>query len=186
MANNRLVTKEKIAAYASVLLDAAHESGGQDAVLAVRDQADKIVSVMRTNVDLAQALEETGYTSEQRANLARSVFADCNPALSEVLAVMAERGDAALLPQVAEGFKSLVETKLNLCVLDVATVVPLDDHLRDVIKQKAESELGMKVVLHERIDKSLLGGIVMSAGDRRIDASLALQLANARSVLKES
>ena len=78
-----------------------------------------------------------------------------------------------------------METKLNLCILDVTTVVELDDHLRDIIKQKAESELGMKVVLRERIDKSILGGIIMSAGDKRIDASMASQLNNARIVLKK-
>ena len=172
MPNNRLITKEKIAAYASVLLDAANTSGGQDAVLEVREQAEKIVSVMRTNVDLSGAL-------------ARAAFAQCNPAFTEVLAVMAERGEIKLLPQVRASYENQVETKLNLCILDVTTVVELDDHLRDIIKQKAESELGMKVVLRERIDKSILGGIIMSAGDKRIDASVASQLNNARIVLKK-
>ena len=172
MPNNRLITKEKIAAYASVLLDAANTSGGQDAVLEVREQAEKIVSVMRTNVDLSGALED-------------AAFAQCNPAFTEVLAVMAERGEIKLLPQVRASYESQVETKLNLCILDVTTVVELDDHLRDIIKQKAESELGMKVVLRERIDKSILGGIIMSAGDKRIDASVASQLNNARIVLKK-
>ena len=90
-----------------------------------------------------------------------------------------------LLPQVRASYENQVETKLNLCILDVTTVVELDDHLRDIIKQKAESELGMKVVLRERIDKSILGGIIMSAGDKRIDASVASQLNNARIVLKK-
>ena len=81
MPNNRLITKEKIAAYASVLLDAANTSGGQDAVLEVREQAEKIVSVMRTNVDLSGALEDAAYTPEQRAQIARAAFAQCNPCL---------------------------------------------------------------------------------------------------------
>ena len=164
MPNNRLITKEKIAAYASVLLDAANTSGGQDAVLEVREQAEKIVSVMRTNVDLAGALEDAAYMPEQRAQIARAAFAQCNPAFTEVLAVMAERGEIKLLPQVRASYENQVETKLN---------------------QKAESELGMKVVLRERIDKSILGGIIMSAGDKRIDASVASQLNNARIVLKK-
>ncbi len=185
MPNNRLITKEKIAAYASVMLDAANTSGGQDAVLEVREQAEKIVSVMRTNVDLSGALEDAAYTPEQRAQIARAAFAQCNPVFTEVLAVMAERGDIKLLSQVRASYEDQVESKLKLCILDVTTVVELDDHLRDIIKQKAESELGMKVVLRERIDKSILGGIIMSAGDKRIDASVASQLNNARFVLKK-
>ena len=34
----------------------------------------------------------------------------------------------------------------------------------------------MKVVLNEHVDKSLLGGIIMSANGRRIDASMRFQL----------
>ena len=113
MPNNRLITKEKIAAYASVLLDAANTSGGQDAVLEVREQAEKIVSVMRTNVDLSGALEDAAYTPEQRAQIARAAFAQCNPAFTEVLAVMAERGEIKLLPQVRASYENQVETKLN-------------------------------------------------------------------------
>ena len=38
MATNRLVVKEEVAVYASVLFDAAHTAGGQEAVLEVREQ----------------------------------------------------------------------------------------------------------------------------------------------------
>ena len=39
MPPNRLLEKEKVSTYASVLLDSAFEAGGQDSVLEVRDQA---------------------------------------------------------------------------------------------------------------------------------------------------
>ena len=78
------------------------------------------------------------------------------------------------------------DLKLNLVVVETTTVVPLDDHLREVIRKKAESELGMKVVLDERIDASLLGGIIMSANGERIDASVQTQVENARETLKRS
>ena len=40
MATNRLVVKEEVAVYASVLFDAAHTAGGQEAVLEVRERID--------------------------------------------------------------------------------------------------------------------------------------------------
>ena len=52
MPTNRHVQKEKVATYASVLLDAALAAGGQDAVLEVRDQAERIIRIMRSNMDL--------------------------------------------------------------------------------------------------------------------------------------
>lgn len=186
MPTNRLVIKEEVATYASVLLDAAAEAGGQDAVLEVRDQAEQIVGFMRSNMDLSNALEDTSYTAEQRERIARGVFAPYDPVLVDVLAVMAERGDIALFSRVLRSYEEQIEGKLNIAVVDVTTVVPLDDSLREVIKKKAEADLGSEVVLREHINKSILGGIIMSANGKRIDASVLSQLESARSVLKLS
>lgn len=186
MPTNRHVQKEKVATYASVLLDAALAAGGQDAVLEVRDQAERIIRIMRSNMDLSSSLQDSSYTPEQRNSLARNVFAQAYPVLIDVLAVMAERGDFALLSRVWESYGEQVERKLNVTVVDVTTVVPLDDHLREVITKKAEADLGTRVVLRESIDKSLIGGILMSANGKRIDASMTSQLEAARNVLKHS
>ena len=64
--------------------------------------------------------------------------------------------------------------------------VALDDNLRTLITRKAEADLGKKIVLRERIDKSILGGIIMSANGKRIDASIISQINHARQVLKDS
>lgn len=186
MPTNRQILKEKVATYASFLLDGAYEAGGQDAVLEVRDQAERIMRIARSNMDLSDALEDSSYTPEQRGQLVRNLFAECNPVLVDVLAVMAERGDFALLSRVWASYGEQLERKLNVTVVDVTTVVDLDDHLREVITKKAEADLGTKVVLREHIDKSLLGGILMSANGKRIDASVLSQLESARNVLKLS
>lgn len=186
MPTNRQILKEKVATYASFLLDGAYEAGGQDAVLEVRDQAERIMRIARSNMDLSDALEDSSYTPEQRGQLARNLFAECNPVLVDILAVMAERGDFALLSRVWASYGEQLERKLNVTVVDVTTVVDLDDHLREVITKKAEADLGTNVVLREHIDKSLLGGILMSANGKRIDASVLSQLESARNVLKLS
>ena len=185
MPTNRHVQKEKVATYASVLLDAALAAGGQDAVLEVRDQAERIIRIMRSNMDLSSSLQDSSYTPEQRNSLARNVFAQAHPVLIDVLAVTAERGDFALLSRVWESYGEQVERKLNVTVVDVTTVVPLDDHLREVITEKLSVDLGKKVVLREHIDASILGGIIMSTNGKRIDASVASELEHARIVLKE-
>lgn len=185
MPTNRLVVKEEVAAYAAVMFDAALAAGGQDAVLEVRNQMEEIIHLMHSDMELSMALSDPTYAPEQRNALARAVFADCNPAFTEVMAVMAERGDADKLSRVFSAYGEELDTKLNLCVVDVTTVVALDDNLRHIITEKAEAELGKKAVLRERIDKSILGGIIMSVNGKRIDASVISQLNHARHMLKE-
>lgn len=184
MPTNRLVAKETVDTYASVLLDAAESAGGQDAVLEVRDQLEVVMRALRSNVDLEVALAEEAYTPEQRETLVRNVFAGMNSALVDVLLVMAERDDLSLANRIYAAYNGLIESKLGIAVVDVTTAVELDDALRETISNKAAQDLGKKVVLRERVDKSILGGIIMSVSGRRIDASIATQLETARTVLK--
>ena len=184
MPTNRLVVKETVDTYASVLLDAANAAGGQDAVLEVRDQLEVVTKAPRSNVDLEVALAEEAYTPEQRETLVRNVFAGMNPALVETLLVMAERDDLGLAGRIYRAYDEQIEEKLGVAVVDVTTVVELDDALRETISNKAAQDLGKQVVLREHVDKSILGGIIMSVSGRRIDASIATQLDTARTVLK--
>ena len=186
MPTNRLVEKEKFVTYAATLLDAANQAGGQESVLQVRDELEQIVRIMRQNIDLTEALSEVTYSPEQRAEIARSVFAGCNPVLVDVLAVMAERGDTGLISRISANYEDQITEKLNVTVVDVTTVVELDDHLRQIITQKTSAELGTDVVLREHIDTSILGGILMSANGTYIDASVKTQLENARTTLKQT
>ena len=184
MPTNRLVIKETVDTYAQVLLDAANAAGGQEAVLEVRDQLEVVTKALRSNIDLQVALAEKAYTPEQREELVRNVFTGMHPALVDVLLVMSERDDLERANRVYAAFDGLIEEKLGVVVVDVTTAVPLDDALRETISNKAAQDLGKKVVLRERVDKSILGGIIMSASGRRIDASIATQLDTARTVLK--
>ena len=68
----------------------------------------------------------------------------------------------------------------------MTTAVPLDDGLRQLITEKAEADLGRRAVLRERIDASILGGIIMDVDGNYIDASMISQLNRARNVLKDT
>ena len=184
MPTNRLVVKEQIATYTSLLFEAAKNDGGQEGVLEVCDQAKSIVAAIRGNADLESALKDPGYTPEQKAQIVRGVFADAEPVLVNTVAVMAERGEVDYLPRVTAQLEDRIADELNLIIVDVETAVELDDHLRDLIKKKAETELGKKAVLHERVNKSLLGGIILSTKDERLDASLVMQVEKTREALK--
>ena len=140
MPTNRQILKEKVATYASVLLDGAYEAGGQDAVLEVRDQAERILRIARSNMDLSDALEDSSYTPEQRGQLVRNLFASSNPVLVDVLAVMAEREDFALLSRVWASYGEQLERKLNVTVVDVTTArayrqVPARRHIDECQRQ---------------------------------------------------
>lgn len=182
---NRHVINETIAAYANAAIDGAYAAGGKEAVVEVRNQMLEILGFMSTNIDLRLACDDEGYTSEERESIVRGVFGSYNELLVNLLVVMASRCDINMLRRVYAKYEELTETKLNFNIVDVTTVVELDDNLRTVITEKAESDLGRDCLLVEHIDPSIQGGIIMETRARYVDASVRSQLDRARLVLKE-
>lgn len=185
MPTNRHVSHATVDTYADVLIQAANNEGGREAVVEVRNQLRDIMNVVNINIKLSTALDDDTMTVEQREQIAQGVFKDAHPALANTIKVMASRCEFHLFSRVRAAYEELIEEKMNFSVVDVTTVVELDDHLRKVITEKAESDLGRECVLVEHIDPSIKGGIVMSNRGRYVDASLTSRLRKANIVLKK-
>ncbi len=186
MATNRLIEKEHVATYAAVLLNGAREAGGRDRVFAIRNELDAVARALRSSADAVDALSDATKAPQERNETARRLFAECDPFLIDALAVMAERCEVDRLTRVRASYEEQLQSTLGVTVVEVTTAVALDDALRDKITAKLAADFGTDIVLNEHVDASILGGIIMSANGRRIDASVTSQLDHARNVLTQT
>lgn len=180
MPKDRMLTKREVTTYAEVLLEATKETGN---VLEVAAELKELQEVILTHPNLREAFNDDSLTAEARVNVLNEVFKGFDPALLKVMGVMVERREIGLLHRVVGEFEVLAEDALNVVILDVTTVVELDDALRQTIKSKYAAQFGKDVMLREHVDPSILGGIVLGARGKRIDASVATQLEQTRAAL---
>ena len=180
MPKDRTLIKREVTTYAEVLLDAAKAAGN---ALEVGGQLEEARGVIIEHPNLREALDDEALGNEARANIVKEVFKDYDPALVNTLAVMADRREMDLLHRVINEFNELAEEALNVVIIDVTTVVELDDNLREAIKSKYSAQFGKDVMLREHIDPSIIGGIVLGAHGKRVDASVSTQLEQTRVAL---
>jgi F-type H+-transporting ATPase subunit delta len=183
MRTNSLHTRATASVYAEVLLEAAKASGK---VFDITGEFGSLLSSVRGSIDLRRALTDKTLSDGIKKALITEIFGQFSPELLSVFSVMVEREDLSLLSRVYESFVLLAEEALNKVFIDVTTVVPLDDELRQQIITKYSAELGCGVMLREHLDPGLLGGIVLSTHGKRIDASVSSQLESARHVLSKT
>ena len=69
-------------------------------------------------------------------------------------------------------FGQLSNEKLGIAVADVTTVEPLSETQKAELMEKLGRVTGKEVSLREHRDPSLIGGVVVRIGDRRIDGSI--------------
>lgn len=112
--------------------------------------------------------------------------AQASPEVLSIISKMAENGDLDKLPDVLELYRGLIDSEREVVGVHVTTAVPLDDELRELIKNKCESDLESRVFLIEHVDPSIIGGIILSARGKRRDASVRMQLETARRVMTQN
>jgi F-type H+-transporting ATPase subunit delta len=68
----------------------------------------------------------------------------------------------------------------------VAAAIPLDEPLRERVRETFARATGRRIVLHERVDPALKGGMVVQLGDTRIDGSVRARLEDLRARMLEA
>ncbi len=146
-----------------------------------RAEAEKVEAYTRALMEAAR--------SEGRANADLVQWQHArkfSPEVLETLAAMQREDDLDLVSQVAKQYKEYLDAEDKTVSVTVTTAVPLDDDLREKVRAKVEADLKAPVYLVERVDPSIIGGIMLEARGKRYDASVRAQLANIRKTLSSS
>lgn len=146
-----------------------------------RAEAEKVEAYTRALMEAAR--------SEGRANADLVQWQHArkfSPEVLETLVAMQREDDLDLVAQVAKQYKEYLDAEDKTVSVTVTTAVPLDDDLREKVRAKAEADLKAPVYLVERVDPSIIGGIMLEARGKRHDASVRAQLANIRKTLSSS
>ncbi|MFM8333325.1 MAG: F0F1 ATP synthase subunit delta [Candidatus Methylumidiphilus sp.] len=77
---------------------------------------------------------------------------------------------------ISEQFELFRAEEEGYIAVDVRTAYPMDDAERDRLSEVLGVALGKQPRLNVHVDESLIGGVVIKAGDRVIDASIHGQL----------
>ncbi len=115
----------------------------------------------------------------------KTLLGGVSPRVRNFVSVLVARKQVRRIDSVVREFETLADGKRGIARATVSTAVPLDDLRRSMVVTALGSMTGKKVVLTERIDPSLLGGIVARVGDRLIDGSSRTRLRDLRSALAE-
>lgn len=99
--------------------------------------------------------------------------AEASPEVLSVLSQMAAHGDLDKLSEVLDLYSEMADGDQQTVGVTVTTAVPLDNELRALVTQKCELDLGCNVFLIERVDPSIIGGLILSVNGRRRDAYTA-------------
>jgi len=155
--------------YAQAVFELAQEQG---ALSAWSGQLEILVRIA-TNEDMQHLLGDPRINKEQLERLVLDLASDgldeSGQNLVKVL-IGAERFE--FCPEIQALFEALKAEAEKVIEVEIRSAYPLDDSEKQQLAEAIRSRLGRSVELDTNEDASLIGGVVVRAGDEVMDLSL--------------
>lgn len=118
--------------------------------------------------------------------LKRALQGNVSDLVADFLSLLLKKGRFAALPSIAEAFREMADAHAGRTRVHVATAAPLAAELRDEIRASVARLLSREVVLEDGVEPALVGGAVITIGDKVYDGSLATRLTKAKKQIMRS
>ena len=169
--------------YASALFELASENG---TVTAVETDLASLGAALSESAELLAATTNPQLTRAEQAQAVGAVATHLS--LSELttnfLGVLAGNRRLAKLPDMITAFKTIAAAQRGEVTATVTSAHPLSSDQIATLKNKLTARQGRTVMLSADIDPDLLGGLVVTIGSERIDASIRTRLNSLSQAMK--
>ncbi len=160
--------------YAAAMLKLA-DASRQEQVL--HDELKGFAAFVEGDADFRAFLEApTVDTATRQRTLEKLFRGKYSDLMLNSLQVLNRNDRLRLVGAVAETYHQLYEEKLGRVEVDVRTATSLSDPLRVRLREILTRTTGKEVDLLEKVDDSLIGGMVVQIGDDKYDNSVRTKL----------
>lgn len=162
-------------AYARSVLELAT---AQNEAKEIGQELEELGKIIDSDPTFANFLANPSVGEEERGRLIGKVFGEgrVSPLVFNFLRVANRKGRLGMLRQIAIAYDELLEEQMGIVEVDVTVAHRLTPEQADDVRRRVGEALKREVVLHQYVDESLIGGLLIRVGDRLLDASVRAQL----------
>ena len=172
--------------YARALFDVAlHQNADLDRT---GQELEAFASLMSSNPALTAVISNPAIPASKKRAMVDAMLA-ASPVSDQVartLQLLADRDRLPLVPQLARAYGERLMDHRQIVRAEVTTAVPLEGDRAEAIAAALGAATGRKVIVEQKVDKAILGGVVARVGSIVYDGSVARQLEKMKESLAES
>lgn len=155
--------------YARAAFGVAVSEGKLQAWMEAMDRLAVLISVPK----LQELLVSPTLTSTRKAELLTEILGEqLDSTVSRFVAILAENKRLLLMPEIRELFHLMKAQQENAVDVSITSAFPIADDVLQQLGTVLSDRLGRQVKIASSIDRGLLGGALIRAGDTVIDGSV--------------
>ena len=167
--------------YAAAVFKRAKET---DAT-ATWSQSLAFMSAVQKNEDISVVIDNPKVNKERLSALMLDICQEhINEENGNFLKLLVHNNRLMLLPVIAKLFEAYKAEDEGYVEVEVFTAYALSKEAKQKFTTTLEKTLGKKILMNVAVDKSLIGGVLVRAGDRVIDGSIKGRLQHMQKALQ--
>ncbi|MDE6149112.1 MAG: ATP synthase F1 subunit delta [Ruminococcus sp.] len=156
--------------YASALFELCIENGSLSEIF---DEMSQVKNIFSENEEYLKLLSSPLISEEDKHEVLEKTFGGkLDDMFFDFLCVICDKGRIGFFSGIFSEFKELYNKHMNILEVTVVTSQPMSDKIKGKLIDKLSGSSGKKILLDERVDKSLLGGIILRYDNTEIDSSV--------------
>jgi len=164
--------------YSEALFDVAVEAGKIEAFM---DDLNGIVDSFNDYPEFFELFKTPQISIEEKKEIIENVFSGkINDEVLNFLKIIMDKQRGREIEAITKSYEARVYKHKGIEKATVLSAVPLSDEQMKAIKDKLQALTGKSIEMTGKIDKTILGGVMVRIGDRVIDGSLKSRLDNVR------
>jgi F-type H+-transporting ATPase subunit delta len=165
--------------YAGVLFDVVEPRGSSAKAAA---DLETLGDAVDSSAELREVFENPAIAISKKQAIVEAIAAQVGAGdeVRRTLGLLAERGQLAAIPALAAAFGDRLNQARRIVVADVVTAAPLTDERRAALAKALGRAADCDVTISERVDPSIIGGVVARVGSLVFDGSVQRQVERLR------
>lgn len=160
--------------YAKSLIDLAQE---QNNLEAINNDMNFFLHTLKANPQLKAVLGNPIISQAKKIAILSDLFSGKVAQLSiSFFNIMVNKGRGEVLFATAQEFNNQYNIIKHITKATVVSAAPLSEANKSKLLDEVKAAIGGEVILDAKTDPSLIGGFVLTVGDRQVDTSIANSL----------
>lgn len=133
--------------------------------------------ICKQNGDFVVVLKSPVIKSDKKIAIIRAIVkGKLSPIVDGFVKIIATHRREGYLVEIAHSFVAQYKELNKISIAEITSATILDDNQRKKIIEAVKKVVGREVELLEKVNKDIIGGLIVRVGDRQFDGSIARKL----------
>ena len=170
--------------YAKALFELSAESKSLDKI---EKDLLSVHSLITKNNELNMLIKSSSLSRENQASLMEKLLKKmkASPLIIKFIGTLAVNGRLNIINNIIEEFLKKLAHHRGELTAEITTAVPISKDInKSIVKEISKLTKTNKIELKEKIDESLIGGLIIRMGSTMIDSSIKTKLSTLKLIMK--